>query len=133
MLRKRIPSFIILFAAFPFAASSFAHGQVWDFMGGTQIDGTRDHDKIPVTRHDGLFSEIQLRVTDETIFFDRLIIHFSDGTSAQIPVGDRITPAGKNYVIDLPGKGHVVESVEVWYYKGVWQSSPRLSLYGTNS
>lgn len=125
--------FFVWFAMFPFAAGSFAHGQVWDFMGGTQIDGTRDHDKIQVTRHDGQFSEIQLRVSDQTIFFDRLIIHFTDGSSALIPVGDRITSEGKNYILDLSGKGHVVGSVEVWYYKGAWEHSPQLSLYGTNS
>jgi hypothetical protein len=133
MLRKRFLWFIVWIVAFPCAASLFAHGQVWDFMGGTQIDGTRDHDTIQVTRHESLFSEIQLRVSDSTIFFDRIIIHFSDGSSALVPVGDRISSEGKNYVIDIPRKGHVVESVEVWYYKTAWEHTPRLSLYGTIS
>jgi len=51
-------------------------GQVWDFLGDAQIDGTRDHDRIQVTRRDGVFHTIQLRVSGDPIFLDRVVVHF---------------------------------------------------------
>src|SRR5882762_6579297 len=54
-------------------------GQVWDFLGDAQIDGTRDHDRIQVTRRDGVFHTIQLRVSGDPIFLDRVVVHFGDG------------------------------------------------------
>jgi len=35
-----------------FASSLSARGQVWGFLGGTQVHGHGDHDTIEVNRHD---------------------------------------------------------------------------------
>ena len=106
-------------------------GQVWDFLGDAQIDGTRDHDRIQVTRRDGVFHTIQLRVSGDPIFLDRVVVHFGDGTSEELTVGDRIWPGGRNRVMGLAGKPHAVESVEVWYYKEPWEHNPKVILYGS--
>lgn len=106
-------------------------GQVWDFLGDAQIDRTRDHDRIQVTRRDGVFHTIQLRVSGDPIFLDRVIVHFGDGTSEQLAVGDRIWPGGRNRVMGLAGKPHAVESVELWYYREPWDHNPRVTLYGS--
>lgn len=108
-----------------------AHGQAWDFLGGTQIDGTRDHEKIQVTRRNGTFRAIQLRVTGDAIFFDRIVVHFGDGASEVLAVRDRLWPEGRNHIIDFSGERRVVESVEVWYYKEAWEHEPRVILYGS--
>src|SRR5213592_764462 len=78
-------------------------GQVWDFLGDAQIDGTRDHDRIQVKRRDGVFHTIQLRVSGDPIFLDRVVVHFGDGTSEELAVGDRIWPGGRNRVMGLAG------------------------------
>ena len=100
-------------------------------MGDAQIDGTRDHDRIQVTRRDGVFHTIQLRVSGDPIFLDRVVVHFGDGTSEELAVRDRIWPGGRNRVMGLAGKPHTVESVELWYYREPWDHSPRVTLYGS--
>jgi len=72
---------------------------------------------------------IQLRVSGEAIFFDRLVVHIDDGTSQELIVSERISPGTRNYLLDLHGEGPL-ESVEFWYYKEPWVHNPRVSLYG---
>src|SRR5579863_2985701 len=67
-----------------------ARGQFWDFLGSTQVDGSQDRGRIQIVRHDRVFRTIQLRVSGEAIFFDRLVVHFSDGTSQDSVVSGRI-------------------------------------------
>jgi hypothetical protein len=132
MLRKRFRHTIAGLLAFAFAASLFARGQFWDFLGYTQVDSSQDHGRIQITRRDVHFRTIQLRVSGEAIFFDRLVVHFDDGTSQKLIVSDRISPGGRNYVIDLLGE-RSLETVELWYYKEAWGHNPRVSLYGVRS
>jgi hypothetical protein len=133
MLRKHIRHTLAGLLALAFATSLFARGQFWDFLGYTQVDSSQDHGRVRITRHDLSFRTIQLRVSGEAIFFDRLVVRFEDGTSQEFVVSDRISPEGKNYVIDLRGEGRVLESVELWYYKEAWGHNPRVSLYGIRS
>ena len=131
MLRKRIVQLSACFLAVASVISLPAQGQVWDFLGVTQIDGNRDHDKIQVTRRNSVFHAIQLRVTGDAIFFDRVVVHFGDGTTEAQAIQGRIWPDGRNHIIGFSGERRVVESVEVWYYKEAWKHSPRVMLYGS--
>jgi hypothetical protein len=130
MLRKRITQLAACLLGFASAISLPARGQVWDFLGDKQIDGTQDHDRIQVTRRNGTFHAIQLRVS-EAIFFDRVVVHFGDGTSEEWALRGRIWPGGENHIIGLSGERRVVESVELWYYKETWDHKPRVILYGS--
>jgi len=130
MLRTRIPRPVAGLLALAFATSLFAHGQFWDFLGYTQVDRSQDHGRIQITRRDLLFRTIQLRVNGEAIFFDRLVVHFANGISQEFVISGRISPEGRNYVIELPGERRPIESVELWYYKEPWGHNPSVSLYG---
>src|SRR6516165_9613147 len=116
--------------AFVFATSLFARGQFWDFLGCTQVDAGHDHGRIEIVRRDRLFRAIQLRVSGEAMFLDRVVMHFGNGTSQELIVSERISPGGKDYVIDLPGERRALENVELWYYKEPWGHNPRVNLYG---
>ena len=131
MLPKRIACFLACLLSSAGAVCLPARGQVWDFLGDTKIDGTRDHDRIRVTRRDGVFYAIQLRVSGDAIFFDRVIVHFGDGTSKELAVQERIWPEGKNRIIGFSGERRVVESVELWYYREPWEHHPKVILYGS--
>ena len=113
-----------------FATSLFGRGQFWDFLGYTQVDAGHDHGRIQIVRRDRLFRTIQLRVSGEAMFLDRVVMHFGNGTSQELIVSERISPGGKDYVIDLPGERRTLESVELWYYKEPWGHNPRVNLYG---
>jgi hypothetical protein len=131
MLHRHFRHFLVGLLPLAFATSLFARGQFWDFLGHTQVDRTQDHGRIQITRRDVHFRTIQLRVNGEAIFFDRLVVHFDDGTSKELIVSDRISPGGRNYVIDLLGE-RSLESVELWYYKEPWAQNPTVSVYGVH-
>jgi len=132
MLLKRFRHTIMGLLALAFATSLFARGQFWDFLGYAQVDSSQDHSRIRITRRGVHSRTIQLRVSGEAIFFDRLVVHFDDGTSQELIVSERISPGTRNYVIDLHG-GRSLENVELWYYKEPWGHNPRVSLYGVRS
>ncbi|HTP69890.1 MAG TPA: hypothetical protein VMJ35_13365 [Dongiaceae bacterium] len=111
------------------ATSSFARGQVWDFLGHAEIDRNHSHERIQILRRSQSFRNIQLRVTGEPIFFDRLIFHFANGTSEEFVVSGRISPEEKNRVFEL-SDGRTLDSVDLWYYKEPWGRNPQVSLYG---
>ena len=130
MLRGYLRQIIAGLWALAFATSLLAQGQFWDFLGYTQIDGSQDHGRILITRQDVHSRTIQLRVSGEAIFFDRLVVNFNDGTSQELSISDRILPGTRNY--DLIGK-RSLKSLELWYYKEPWSHNPRVSLYGVRS
>ena len=132
MLHKHFRHTIAVLLALAFATSLFARGQFWDFLGYAQVDSSQDHSRIRITRRGVHSRTIQLRVSGEAIFFDRLVVHFDDGTSQELIVSERISPGTRNYVIDLPGE-RSLENVELWYYKEPWSHNPRVSLYGVRS
>ncbi len=132
MLRKLPPRIIAGLVALAFVVSLSARGLFWDFLGDTRIDRNQDHGRIQITRRDVAFRTIQLRVSGEAIFFDRLVIHFDHGNPQEVFVSERILPGGKNYVIDLLGE-RSVENVELWYYREPWTQNPTVSVYGNHS
>ena len=129
MLCKHFRYTIVGLVTLAFATSLFARGQFWDFLGNARVDGGQDHGRIQITRRDIHFRTIQLRVSGEAIFFDRLVVHFNDGASQELIVSDRISPGGRNYVIDLLGE-RSLQSIELWYYKEPWGHNPTVSVYG---
>jgi hypothetical protein len=132
MLRKHFRQTIAGLLALAFATCLFAQGQFWDFLGYTQVDSSQDHSLIRITRRGVHSRTIQLRVSGEAIFFDRLVVHFDDGTLQERIVRERISPWTRKYVIDLHGE-RSLENVELWYYKEPWGHNPRVSLYGVRS
>lgn len=130
MRRSRFFSYLVAcLLALPFATSLLARGQAWAFLGYTQVDPRQDHSNVQVTRRDCFFRTIRLRVS-EAIFFDRLVVHFGNGTSQELIISERILPEGGHYVLNLPGEPRLLESVDLWYYKEPWGRDPRVSLYG---
>lgn len=119
--------------ALAFASSLSARGQIWGFLGGSQVHGTGAHDRIEVTRRDTPVRAIKVRISGESVFVDRLAVHFGKGASQQFAVGDRISSEGKSYVIELPQGFQMLESVELWYYAESGKRNPKVSLYGTRA
>jgi hypothetical protein len=107
-----------------------ATAQTWDFLGHARIDVTQDHQQIRVTRRGDVFSSIQLRVSGDPIFLDRVIVHFNNGVSQALPIRERISPAARNNVLDFRGERHAIESVELWYYQENWEHNPVVLVYG---
>lgn len=131
MLKKQVVLAFGVFLALVFGISVYARGLVWDFLGDTHIDGAQDHDRIQVGLRPGPFRAVQLRVSD-SIFIQRVVVYYANGTSEELVVGDRVSPEGRNRVVDLNVEDRALGSVELWYFNEHWKHRPRVILYGTH-
>ena len=89
-----------------------------------------DHDNIKVSRGEGSFRQIQLRVRGGGIQFRHVLVHFGNGDSQEVQVRQRIPAGGQTRAIDLRGESRNISSVELWYAKAHWQQRPAVELYG---
>jgi hypothetical protein len=119
-----------LLVALTLATSSQAQRERWTYLGEAHVDGAVDHDNIHVGMEDGRFRAIQLRVSGGGVEFDRVIVHFGNGSEETLPIRHRIPSGGRTDAIDLPGERRVIQSVEMWYSKARWEHRPKVSLYG---
>ena len=118
---------LLFVAALSVSASPRDH---WAYLGSAHVDGAVDHDNIHVGRSDGRFRAIQLRISGGAIEFQRVVVHFGNGTQEELVIRDRIPNGGATRAIDLPGELRIIESVELWYSKERWDRHPKVSLYG---
>jgi hypothetical protein len=104
----------------------------WTYLGEAHVDGTVDHDRIVVTGARGEYRAIRFRVENAAIQFDRVIVHFGNGTSTPVALRHRLRAGDQTRVIDLPGERRVIESVEFWYARGNLRNPerPKLTLFG---
>ena len=132
MLKNRAVLLVGWLLTLSFLDPIASNAQTWDFMGHARIDSTQDHQQIRVTRRAGLFSSIQLRVSGDAVFFDRVIVNFKNGTSQALPIRDRISPTSRNNILDFHGEHRAVESVELWYFQERWEHNPTVIVYGSS-
>jgi hypothetical protein len=130
VLKKSIVTTIGVLFVLVFSFSLYAQEGRWAYLGNAHVDGGQDHDNIHVGRHDGRFRAIQLRVSGGGIYFERVVVHFGNGTQEELVIRDQIPSGGSTRAIDLPGERRTIESVELWYGKNKWAHRPKVSLYG---
>jgi Protein of unknown function (DUF2541) len=104
----------------------------WVYLGQTTVHGQRDHDRIGIGRNEGRFNSIQLRVAGAPVEFQRVVVHYTNGSSDEVELRDRIPAGGQTRAIDLRGNTRAISSVEFRFSKANWRTSalPRVSLYG---
>ncbi len=103
----------------------------WVLLGQTTVDGFKDRDRIVIGRSEGRFQSIQLRVTGAPVEFQRVVVHYGNGTSEEVEFRDYIPAGGQTRPIDLRGDERVISSVEFLYSKARWRQGarPRVALY----
>lgn len=102
----------------------------WVFLGESHVDGARDRDRIRVGRYPESFRAILFRVEGGDVEFDRIKVHFRNGTAADRLMHVRIVSGGRTRAIDLPGERRIIESVEIWYRRTGPGTRPTVSLFG---
>jgi len=103
----------------------------WVHLGDKHVDGNSDHDKISIGRDDGRFRQLQIRVKDAPVDFQKVLVHYGNGTEEELQFRERINPGTETRAMDLRGRGRFIKSVEFWYEKANWGSTrPTVSLYG---
>lgn len=113
------------------AGSAGAQRRGWERLGEAHVDGQADHDVIRVTAARGEFRAIRMRVENAAIDFDRVLVHYGNGTTHPVELRYQIRAGEETRAIDLPGDRRVVESVEFWYHRGSWREvRPKVVLFG---
>ena len=120
---------IALFVAFVAQAASAQPR--WIFLGDKHVDGHDDHDKISISSKEGTFRQLQIRVKVAPVVFQRVVVHFGNGTDEELQFRERINAGGSTRALDLRGTDRVIKSVEFWYEKAHWgETRPTVELYG---
>lgn len=131
MFKRLIVCPIAIFLALGSGVPLFGRGLVWRFLGDARIQGGQDHDRIQVDGQQGPFRAVQVRVSGDDFFCQRIVVNYGDGASEELAIGGRISTEGRDRIIDFKGGAHMLESVEFWYFKESWEHAPHVTLYGT--
>ncbi|HEV7681782.1 MAG TPA: hypothetical protein VGO68_06645, partial [Pyrinomonadaceae bacterium] len=100
-------------------------------LGDKHVDGNSDHDKISLGSSEGRFRQLQIRVDDAAVSFNRVVVHFGNGSDEELQFREVIKPGGSTRAMDLRGRRRIIKSVEFWYEKANWGSTrPTVRLYG---
>ena len=103
----------------------------WVHLGDKHVDGKSDHDKISIGSSEGRFRQLQIRVEDAPVDFQRVVVHFGNGADKELQFRERINAGGATRPMDLRGNDRIIKSVEFWYEKANWGSQrPTVRLYG---
>ena len=106
------------------------HAKHWVMLGTAHVDKSEDHKTIHVGGAAGQFHNIQMRVNGGAVDFQRVVVHFGDGTQEELAVAERVRSGGKTRELDLPGERRTIDSVELRYSKENLDTRPEVSLYG---
>ena len=79
----------------------------------------------------GRFRQLKIRVEDAAVDFQRVVVHYGNGTDEELQFCERVNPGGETRAMDLRGGNRFIKSVEFWYEKANWGSNrPTVKLYG---
>jgi hypothetical protein len=132
MLRlSRFVAALVLVAlwVWPGAASA----QEWQLLGRQKASLGIDRDVIRLSRADGPYSAIKLRVNDNVVTLFNVKVVFGDGTEQNLPVGElKIRPGEETLPLDLAGRRRDVVRVELLYGGNLTAvfKRPEIEVYG---
>jgi len=115
----------------PFHAEAAA-GPRWELLGARNVTDRLDHDTIPVTKAEGTFRALQLRVIGRAVQFRDMKIHFANGDTQDVALRQVIPAGGESRVIDVEGHDRAIRSVEFWYDAQSRGRRATVRLYGKN-
>ncbi|MBL7826028.1 MAG: DUF2541 family protein [Saprospiraceae bacterium] len=112
----KIKLFLFAFAAL--AAMSFTSNDFarpWELLGQRKVNFAADRDEILVTRAEGLFTGLQLKVKRGPINMHRVVVHYGNGETQEIELRENFRAGSASRIIDLPGNKRVIRKVVLFY------------------
>ena len=87
--KKALVVFAALFLLFS-SSSTLKAQRPWTHLGDKHVDGNSDHDKISLGSSEGWFRQLQIRVDDAPVHFNKAVVHFGNGTDEELQFRDVI-------------------------------------------
>ena len=75
----------------------------WQKLGEREVSYKTDRDQITLDSNDESYSRVQLRVKNAPVEFNRVTVHFGNGTQQVLEMRDEIDSGGRTRDIDLQG------------------------------
>ena len=107
-------AFVIIPAVSFTPLKNTASAQRWDKLGERKVNFKSDKDVIS-GRWDGWYKSLQIKVKGGTITMEKMVVHFRNGQTEEIPLKNNFTDGSESRVIDLPGARRLIEKVVFWY------------------
>lgn len=102
----------------------------WVVLGSRAVNLLIDHDTIHVGAGTGLYTDIRLKVTGNTVFIDTMKVTFSSGATYNVPLRFVFLPGSTSRVINLPGPARLIRKVDLVYTKLIGGGTAVVTLQG---
>ncbi|MBL7802323.1 MAG: hypothetical protein JNL02_01205 [Saprospiraceae bacterium] len=87
----------------------------WEMLGMRRVNYGLDRDEIAVTRAEGIFTALQIRVKGSPINMHKIVVHFGNGETQEFELRENFRAGSASRVLDLPGNRRVIRKVVFWY------------------
>ena len=96
------------------------------------MDFRLDVDTFPVTARKGVFRRLYLRVTENDLAIERIVVQYSSGADEEVEVRHEFREGSRSRVIDLAGGRRLIRSIRVVYHTigGPSEGRARIAIYG---
>ena len=112
---RRIATLSVLVALAGAGVAAAKSQPAWLLLGERTVTDAVDHDVIPVTKAEGTYQAIRLKVFERAVQFRRVVIHFGNGTRQEVELRTVIPAGGESRVIDVAGGDRVINRIELVY------------------
>ncbi len=110
---------LFFIALLALAAMSFTtlpdNTRPWELLGVRQVNYAVEHDEIVVTRAEGLFTALQIKVKRGPVNMHRIVVHYGNGERDEIELRENFRAGSESRVIDLPGNKRIIKKVDFLY------------------
>lgn len=107
-----------------------AFAATWVNLGSKTVNLLLDHDTIFVGAGVGLFTDVRLHVTGNTVFVKSMVITFSSGATHAVNLRFAFLPGTSSRVISLPGAARLIKKVDLVYSKLIGGGTAVVTLQG---
>ena len=107
-----------------------AFAATWVNLGSKTVNLLVDHDTIYVGAGAGLYTDIRLKVTGNTVFVDTMKVTFTSGATYNVPLRFAFLPGSSSRVISLPGPARFIRKVDLVYTKLIGGGTAVVALQG---
>jgi hypothetical protein len=102
----------------------------WVNLGSRTVNLLADHDTINVGAGVGLFTDVRLKVTGNTVFIHSMKITFSSGATHNVDLRFLFLPGTSSRTINLPGAARLIRKVDLVYSKLLGGGTATVTLQG---
>lgn len=87
----------------------------WEMLGMRKVNYGLDRDEIVVTRAEGVFTALQIRVKGSPINMHKVVVHFGNGETQEFELRENFRAGSISRVLDLPGNRRIIRKVVFLY------------------